>query len=320
MSDCVRLQVVVPSYKRREVLPKCLRALADQSFQDFSVLCVCRADDAGTREVVADFAAGDSRFAEILVVNPGVVAALNAGLRSASAEFVTFTDDDAVAPSHWLETIVRHFDAYRVCGAVGGQDRLMIDESALADPPIARQVGVFSWYGRVAATHHHPIEEPYLRCAMLKGVNMSFRHYLIANACIGDGLQGVGCTVGWEQGLCAKVTANNMQIHFVRDAWVWHFCAPRTCNDSRVDASSEFALAATFNSAYVLWRYQPICTAFRAHLWAVLVGSLNRPGLLRVVARPSLMRLAISHWVSGGRGLCKGLRDCYKTPFPFGGA
>jgi GT2 family glycosyltransferase len=310
MKHSARINVIVPSYLRPNILANCLTALGTQEFRDFSVLCVCRPTDSETRNVVASFAAQDARFSEVLVEEPGLAAALNAGLHVATAEYVGFTDDDAEAPTHWLATIVRHFEHHPECGAVGGPDRLQLpDAPTLANPPPAKRVGVYSWFGRMAATHHHPIKEPYLRCISLKGVNMTFRRDLISKYIIGDGLRGASCTVGTEQGLCAQVTRQGMQIHFVRDAWIKHFCAPRTANDSRLDASCLFALEATFNTAYVLWRYQPMLTALRAQMWTLVVGSRNRPGFLRSLNNTKQASSASRHWLAMMRGLAKGLVD-----------
>jgi len=310
MKKFARIEIVVPSYGRPDTLANCLTALAKQEFKDFSVFCVCRSSDEDTRKVVASFAARDDRFREVLVEKPGLVAALNAGLRATTADYVSFTDDDVETPPHWLATIVRHFEQHPECGAVGGPDRLQLPEfPALANPPPAKRVGVYSWYGRMTATHHHPIVEPYLRCGALKGVNMAYRRNLIQSANIGDGLRGQSCTVGTEQGLCAEVTRRRMEIHFVRDAWLKHFCAPRMANDSRLDASSTFALEATFNTAYVLWRYQPLWTALRAQLWGFFVGSRKRLGFFRSMLFPSLFGVSARHWAAAWNGGRAGFRD-----------
>jgi cellulose synthase/poly-beta-1,6-N-acetylglucosamine synthase-like glycosyltransferase len=310
----VRINVIVPSYGRTDVLANCLRALSRQDFDDFSLLCVCRSNDSETRAAVASFATSDTRFAEVLVEKPGLVAALNAGLSAATAEFVAFTDDDAEAPTHWLSTIVGHFEAHPECGAVGGPDRLqLLDEPALANPSPAKRVGVYSWCGRMAATHHHPINEPYLRSLSLKGVNMSFRRSLIVGLKIGDGLVGEACAHGTEQGLCAAVARQGLEVHFVRDAWVLHFCAPRQADDARTTPGSEWALSTTRNMAYVLWRYQPWFTAVRAHLWGTLVGSSKVPGILRVLASPSYAILGLAHWRRGWEGALAGLGDRRKS-------
>jgi len=310
MKHSARINVVVPSYRRPDILANCLTALGRQEFRDFSVLCVCRPTDSETRNVVASFAAQDARFAEVLVEEPGLAAALNAGLRVATAEYVGFTDDDAEAPPHWLATILRHFAHYPECGAVGGSDRLQLpDAPTLANPLPAKRVGVYSWFGRMAATHHHPIEELYLRCIALKGVNMSFRRDLVGNVIVGDGLRGKQCAHCTEASLCGAVIASGAEIHFVRDAWVLHYCAPRAQNDDRLDPFSVYALNNSFNYAYVLWRYQPILTALRAQMWGLVVGSRNRPGILRSLNNTKQASSAPRHWLAMMRGSTKGLGD-----------
>jgi len=309
-----RVAVIVPTYQRPSDLARCLTALYEQEFVDYQVLCVCRADDEDSRACVADFVSRNPRFTEVIVRESGVVAALNAGLLAAKAEFVVFTDDDAKAPPHWLRTIVEHFEAHPDCGAVGGPDRLQLpSEPALANPTPAKRVGVYSWYGRSHATHHRPIVQPYLECISLKGVNMSFRKLLIADVQIGVGLIGRACTVGWEQGLCAAIRSQKKRLHFVRDAWVLHFCAPRTLNDSRVDPDSDFARDSTYNSAYVLWRFLPYTTAVRAQAWRLLVGSSKVPGVLRVLLDPSGFNTSLGHWGAALSGMRRGIRDRINT-------
>jgi cellulose synthase/poly-beta-1,6-N-acetylglucosamine synthase-like glycosyltransferase len=302
----VRLNVIVPSYQRPEALAMCLKALSEQVFNNFQVLCVCRSGDLETREVVEEFSSQDDRFREVLVDDPGLAAALNAGLRAADAEFVTFTDDDAEAPAHWLKTIVEHFDRHPECGAVGGPDRLQLSDPSLANPLPAKCVGVYSWYGRYAATHHHPIVSPYLKCLFLKGVNMTFRLELIRGMTIGEGLRARTCT---EPGIAARVHRAGQELHFVRDAWVRHYCAPRSASDDRTDMTTEHALNVTFNYAYVVSRYLPLCTALRAHLWVFVVGSQKRPGLIRALVSPSALSVSARHWAAGWSGALHGARD-----------
>jgi GT2 family glycosyltransferase len=310
MKHSARVNVIVPSYRRPNILANCLTALCAQEFREFSALCVCRPTDSETRNVVASFAAQDARFSEVLVEEPGLAAALNAGLRVATAEYVGFTDDDAEAPTHWLATIVRHFEHHPECGAVGGPDRLQLpDAPTLANPPPAKRVGVYSWFGRMAATHHHPITELYLRCIALKGVNMSFRRDFVGNVIVGDGLRGKQCAHCTEASLCGAVIAHGAEIHFVRDAWVLHYCAPRAQNDDRLDPFSVYALDNSFNYAYVLWRYQPMLTALRAQLWGLVVGSRNRPGILRSLNNTKQASSAPRHWLAMVRGLLRGLAD-----------
>jgi GT2 family glycosyltransferase len=309
------VSVVVPSYGRPDSLLRCLSALAVQDYVTFEVLCVSRPDDEATRSCVRAFAANDERFRETIVEQPGLAAAMNAGLVASRAEFVGFTDDDAEAPSHWLATIIAHFGAHAKCGAVGGRDVLQLDEPRLGNPPATRRVGSYRWHGKFYGNHHCPITEDFVRADILKGVNMTYRRKLVRDVVIGEGLRGSkGVQMGTEQSLAAAVGRQGYELHFLREAWLLHCVAPRTCSDNRTDMTSEHALDTTHNYAYTLWRYQPLKTAVAAQMRDWIVGSRKVPGLARLALHPSKTATSFAHWREMWSGLLAGLRarrfDC----------
>ena len=63
----VAIQIIIPSYGRPADLRRCLAALKKQTMPDFQILCVCRIDDAPTRESLLDFQSEDLRIKEIIV-------------------------------------------------------------------------------------------------------------------------------------------------------------------------------------------------------------------------------------------------------------
>lgn len=295
-SKTPRVSVVVPSYLRPTDLRRCLTALSRQEFSDFEVLCVCRENDGETRRCLAECSVGDSRFEEVLVDQPGLAAAMQRGLAAAEGEFVSFTDDDAEAPPHWLSTIVVHFDSHAECGAVGGRDILQLPMRRFSDPAPVRRVGTYSWSGKFHATHHCPIEAEFVRSDVIKGVNMTYRRKLIGDARIGDGLRGAsGAQVGTEQGLAYLVHRAGQQIHFLREAWVKHHCAPRKESDERTTMTSQHALDASFNQAYTLWRYQPLMKATVVHLRQIIIGSRRIPGICRLPICPRQTGVFLAH-------------------------
>jgi glycosyltransferase involved in cell wall biosynthesis len=298
------VDIIVPSYGRPDDLARCLSALLAQSFQDFQILCVCRDSDSETKGIVAGFCCRDRRVREVPVWEPGFVAALNAGLRAATAEFVCFTDDDAEAPPHWLETLMSHFVLHPECGAAGGPDRLQLSDKRFSNPPPARKVGVYTWTGKWHATHHCPIREKYLRVSILKGVNMAYRHELIRGMGIGEGLRSLMCT---EPGIAARVRQRGLELHFLRDAWVLHHCAPRHESEDRTDYSTEFALNTSFNYGYVLWRYQPLMLSLVVNARQLLIGTRHAPGLLRIPFAPGKLPLFLKHSKAFLNGAVAGL-------------
>jgi len=287
-----KVDIIVPSYGRQDILGRCLTALLAQDLQDIEVLCVCRHTDSKTQAVVADFCRRDKRVREVPVYKPGFVAALNAGLSSATAPFVCFTDDDAEAPPHWLQTLMDHFASHPECGAAGGPDRLQIGNKKFSNPPPAKKVGVYSWTGKWHATHHCPIREEYLRVSILKGVNMTYRHELIRGMEIGEGLRSLMCT---EPGIAARVRRQGFELHFLRDAWVLHHCAPRQESEDRKNYSTEFALNTTYNYGYTLWRYQPLLLSSIVQLRQIIIGSRHIPGLLRIPFARNSPSVSLNH-------------------------
>src|SRR4051794_2884259 len=115
------VSVLIPSWRRYDDLTRVLAALPDQQHKPDEVLVVVRPDDTRSREIVA--AAEGIPVREVLVEEPGLVAARNAGLDAAGCDIVAFLDDDAIPEPDWLERMLAHYDTPGV-GAVGGRDRL----------------------------------------------------------------------------------------------------------------------------------------------------------------------------------------------------
>jgi GT2 family glycosyltransferase len=103
----IAVSVVVPTYRRQDMLRRCLTALLQQDL-DRSRYEVIVADDAAepaTRALVEQFQHEAGPPVRYLAVtgNHGPAAARNAGWRSSGAEVVAFTDDDCVPDSSWLQ-------------------------------------------------------------------------------------------------------------------------------------------------------------------------------------------------------------------------
>jgi GT2 family glycosyltransferase len=315
MQSNPQVSVIVPSFRRVDYLVNCLNALQKQELRDIEVLCVVQHGDTETRHCIAHKAGEDPRFKEVLVSQPGLVKAMNAGLKAAVGEFVAFTDDDTQAPSKWLAVILAHFHRHPECGAVGGQDRLQCEDTRLSNPRPVKSVGRYSFFGRFAATHHCPIEQKFVVADLIKGVNMTYRRALINDIEIGEGLRGEsGAQVGTEQGLAAAVTRAGMQLHFVKDAWVKHYISVRHGEGERLDMTTISALNASFNYSYTLWRYQKLRVAGCALAYTLLVGSWLIPGVPRLILSPSKWRVTLMHIWPNLNGALAGFRDRQLDP------
>lgn len=119
----IQVSVVVPTYKRPQLLYKCLKALASQNFPDdgYEIIIVDDADSDETRSLVENFSgelkssitnpasrsvleAGSHPLIRYAVAKDtqGPAAARNLGWRLAGGEIIAFTDDDCLPESDWL--------------------------------------------------------------------------------------------------------------------------------------------------------------------------------------------------------------------------
>lgn len=85
--------VVVPTYRRNNLLVQALASIAEQTFSDYEVYVVDDLGDPATKELVEQL--GDPRFRYLVNErSPGGSGARNFGLAHASGEWIAFLDDD----------------------------------------------------------------------------------------------------------------------------------------------------------------------------------------------------------------------------------
>jgi glycosyltransferase involved in cell wall biosynthesis len=108
-----KISIVIPTYRRPDLLAKCLEALMRQNFDkdEFQIIVVSDGPDDATKKAVAACAATEP--VEILhltlPLKKGPAAARNLGWKNASADLIAFTDDDCIPGANWLQAI---WDAY----------------------------------------------------------------------------------------------------------------------------------------------------------------------------------------------------------------
>ncbi len=102
----MRVSVVVPTFRRADLLRRCLEALASQDFQasDYEILIADDAVSEATRRQVEAFGRGTAARVRYLSVTEthGPAAARNVGWRESTGEIIAFTDDDCVPDPRWL--------------------------------------------------------------------------------------------------------------------------------------------------------------------------------------------------------------------------
>ncbi len=93
------LSVIVPVYNAAPWLARCLDSICAQTYRNLEILCVNDGSPDNSAEILAEYAAKDSRIKVFTQENAGLSAARNTALEHATGEWVTGVDsDDYLAP------------------------------------------------------------------------------------------------------------------------------------------------------------------------------------------------------------------------------
>ena len=97
MSKPPAVTVLLPTYNRRDYLPRAIKSIVDQTFRDWRMIVV---NDGG--EDVSDIVSGfnDPRITYVNLPHKGKSGVLNAALKMVESEYVSYMDDDEVFPEH----------------------------------------------------------------------------------------------------------------------------------------------------------------------------------------------------------------------------
>jgi glycosyltransferase involved in cell wall biosynthesis len=273
--------VVIPTWRRPEHLVRCLLALGEQSTTPTEVIVVARADDLETTHALSTVKAQSSLpLRTVFVQRPGLIAALNLGVASASSEVVCLLDDDAAPHPDWLERIAAHYQD-RLVVAVGGRDWVHYRGRRVDDT--ADVVGMISWYGRCVGNHHlgHGASR---QVDFLKGVNLSFRRDAISGEAFDSSLRGSGSQPHGELGLCLRLAKEGLVIYDPA-VGVEHYLGIRW-DDERADARSLRDITdASHNQFYGLMAHLTGVRRAIVFVFQMLVGSRSDPGPVLVAER-----------------------------------
>ena len=146
VSKTVFVSIVIPTYNRKPILEKCLRALQVQklsaaSASGYEVVVVDDGSTDGTWEFLAECKDEFPHLRSFQQQHQGPAAARNLGIKQAQGDIIVFIDSDLVVTESFLQA---HVDALKQ-----GQKKLKSDR--------------FFTYGAVINTcnFHNPTSEPY---------------------------------------------------------------------------------------------------------------------------------------------------------------
>ena len=125
-----QVSVVIPVWNGERYLKQAIESILGQDFTDFELIVI---DDGSTdwSAGIAGSFTGDPRVKLLTQANAGVVAARNAGLNAACAEFVAFLDADDIAQPTRLSKQLAYLQSHPEVAAVGSHITYFDDDRGL---------------------------------------------------------------------------------------------------------------------------------------------------------------------------------------------
>lgn len=102
-----RVSIIIPIFNVKPFLRACLDSAVGQTLCDIEIICVNDGSTDGSRTILSDYDATDSRIIVIDKVNGGVSSARNAGLQIARGDYIRFLDGDDMLVPDACETLCR---------------------------------------------------------------------------------------------------------------------------------------------------------------------------------------------------------------------
>jgi glycosyltransferase involved in cell wall biosynthesis len=279
----VNVSVIVPTYRRQADLARCIAALGEQQRAADEIVVIARPEDREAIEWVEAYAAAtvDARVRVALVHQPGVVAAYNRGVESATGDILCFVDDDAAPHADWIARIVHAFEQDAALGGFGGRDIVHERGGILEGNKLV--VGVVSWYGR-AVGNHHIGQGGARKVQILKAVNMAFRREAIGPVRFDSRLRGNGAQVHCEMAFCLDIVRRGWPIVYDPMLLVEHYPAQRGDEDQRYTFNDTAFYNASFNLRLIMCEHLPTFGKWAFVVYSSLIGNRADPGLARALS------------------------------------
>ena len=279
----LKTSVLVPSFRRPDLLENCLRSLDRQTITPDEVLVVWQGDDTPTRQMAEQLSGSLSIPVQpIHLPEPGIVPAENAALDQARGDVILLIDDDAVAEPDWIERHLRHY-ADPTVGAVGGPAVNYLPDGSRLPIRTVEPIGKVTLLGKMIGNmYDHPDSwrsHPAREVNHLVGYNMSLRR------CAFDHFEA-RLKRYWqmfEADATLQVQARGLRVLFDPAIVVEHHLRPRDSAyaPGRTGDLSVKVGNAAYNGAFVLSKHtrNPLVRGLR-RLYLMAVGSTTTPGPL----------------------------------------
>jgi glycosyltransferase involved in cell wall biosynthesis len=202
--------IIVPTYRRREPLARCLEAIKAIDFprDRFELLVVDDGSPAPPADIIASLG-GCIQARLVCAPHAGPATARNTGARLASGDYVVFTDDDCLPQPQWLSAIDRCVAANDRPVAIGGRVINVLDDDMYAAASQGIVDFLYEYYGE------HPAPWRFFTSNNLALPRAEFME-------IGGFDEGFKRVAAEDRDLCERWCAAGFDLHYAADAVVGH--------------------------------------------------------------------------------------------------
>lgn len=218
------ISVIIPTYRREELLQETIQAVLQQDYPEFEVIVVDQTQN--HKPEVQTYldemaAAGKIRFFQVNWASlPG---ARNYAVRRAKGDIFLFIDDDIQLPVGFLHAHAKNFVDNSEIGAVAGRvfDRMKLSDSGnqltIEDLPPQAMDPSIAWYYLDLVHTTKPQQ-----VISVRGCNMSFRREIFYKWGLAFDERFRGSAVREESDFCLQLRQTGYKIWYDPDAYLIH--------------------------------------------------------------------------------------------------
>ncbi len=224
------ISVIIPTYRREDLLQNTIEDILRQDYPNFEVLVVDQTllHEPQTQAYLENLALSHKiRWFQVNWASlPG---ARNYGVRRSRGEIILFIDDDVQIPQGYLESHARNYQEHPEIGAVAGRvlDRMKLADSSKITaqdsayvieqlPPQAMDPGIAWYYIDLV----HTVKPQ--RVISTRGCNMSFRREIFCQYGIWFDERFQGSAVREESDFCLRSRQTGYHIWYAPEAYLVH--------------------------------------------------------------------------------------------------
>jgi GT2 family glycosyltransferase len=271
----MRTTVIIPTYRRPDMLLKCIASLLAGARKPDEIVIVGRKGDTTTENVIAriDSALDPSvGICSAWVTEPGHIPPVDAGVRIASGDLVAVVDDDVTVTYEWLTALSSHFVRADV-GVVGG--RVLVP--GVTPPSPKGKPGCISWYGKIWGNLGSLVGPDSIEVDSVMEGNCMWLRSLLASVEFDPVLNFDDASMyGLDLGLQAKRLG--FKVVYEPRALVFHHPAPRAPELDRQERGPRL-YSYCRNYTYITLKWFSASRRFAFLAWWFLIGERDAWGL-----------------------------------------